>query len=82
MVDTTMFILQLIGLAVILFWALAHDRPGGEKSGLLAQRGTNAGDKSEPQKARRRPRSGLISEHARTRHPNPSATLRKTRAER
>jgi hypothetical protein len=57
-VDTTFFVLQLIGLAVFLHWALTHDKPddSGAESGLLAMR--PAEPEAEPQRPRDRTTPG------------------------
>ena len=39
MVDTVFFVLQFIGLGVLLHWALTHDKPGDSAAeGVLAMR--------------------------------------------
>ncbi len=40
MVDTVFFVLQFIGLGVLLHWALTHDKPddSAAESGILAMR--------------------------------------------
>jgi hypothetical protein len=82
-IDTTMFILQLIGLAVILFWAITNDHPGGENSGLLAMRGASVLGKNHHQKnARRRDTSGLMAKPRPARRPVPWQVRQKPRPER
>lgn len=61
MVGTTMFILQLIGLFIILYWAITNDRPGGERSGLLAMRSIDGEPVARPSQRDRGYRSSLVS---------------------
>lgn len=51
MVDTVFFLLQFIGLGVLLHWALTHDKPddSAAESGILAMRPAQPATADEPQ---------------------------------
>ena len=50
MVDTVFFLLQFIGLGVLLHWAITHDKPddSAAESGILAMRPAEPVSADEP----------------------------------
>lgn len=59
MVDTTFFLLQLIGILVLAFWAATHDGDDQAAEGVLAMTDPPKDDAAALQTPRRRERSAL-----------------------